>query len=218
MDTIDKINFFLAKKGVNGADLSRALDLSNSTYSQWNKKKNKPSKKLLPKIAKYLCVSVEDLLPDPDGQEVQLGELPTNNQNEIIVENIRRIATRKNTNISQIEKALGFANGTIGKWANGHKSPPYDKLSKIAEHLQVSMSELTVAPTIPAPSEHDPGIKNPPGYAGGEVDAREKVQAIIEAADADKIAALLRLFELTQKMDEKTLGKLVDFIRATTEK
>ena len=64
MDAIDKINFYLSKKGKNGADLSRALGLSNSIYSQWNTRKTKPSNVRLPVIAEYLGVSVEDLMPD----------------------------------------------------------------------------------------------------------------------------------------------------------
>lgn len=48
MDAIDKINFYLSKKGKNGADLSRALGLSNSIYSQWNTRKTKPSNVRLP--------------------------------------------------------------------------------------------------------------------------------------------------------------------------
>jgi transcriptional regulator with XRE-family HTH domain len=64
MDAIDKINFYLSKKGRNGADLSRALGLSNSIYSQWNTRKTKPSNVRLPVIAEYLGVSVEDIMPD----------------------------------------------------------------------------------------------------------------------------------------------------------
>ncbi len=64
MDTIDKINFYLSKIGKNGADMSRALGLSNSIYSQWNTRKSKPSKNRLPAIAEYLGVTVSDLLPD----------------------------------------------------------------------------------------------------------------------------------------------------------
>lgn len=64
MDAIDKINFYLSKKGKNGADLSRALGLSNSIYSQWNTRKTNPSNARLPAIAEYLGVSVEDIMPD----------------------------------------------------------------------------------------------------------------------------------------------------------
>lgn len=64
MDTIDKINYFLVKQNKTGADLSRALGLSNSVYSQWNTKKTKPRKSKLRAIAEYLGVTIEDLLPD----------------------------------------------------------------------------------------------------------------------------------------------------------
>lgn len=66
MDTIDKINYYLVKKGKTGADLSRALGLSNSIYSQWNKKKTKPKTSKLSVIAEYLGVSVADILPDDE--------------------------------------------------------------------------------------------------------------------------------------------------------
>ncbi len=66
MDTIDKINYYLVKQGKTGADLSRALGLSNSIYSQWNKKKTKPKTSKLSVIAEYLGVSVADLLPDDE--------------------------------------------------------------------------------------------------------------------------------------------------------
>lgn len=66
MDTIDKINYYLVKQGKTGADLSRALGLSNSIYSQWNKKKTKPKTSKLSVIAEYLGVSVADILSDDE--------------------------------------------------------------------------------------------------------------------------------------------------------
>lgn len=66
MRTIDKINYYLRIIGKNGADLSRALGLSNSIYSQWNKGKSKPSPQKLPAIAEFLGVSVADILPDDE--------------------------------------------------------------------------------------------------------------------------------------------------------
>lgn len=66
MRTIDKINYYLRIIGKNGADLSRALGLSNSIYSQWNTGKSKPSPQKLPVIAEFLGVSVADILPDDE--------------------------------------------------------------------------------------------------------------------------------------------------------
>lgn len=64
MDAIDKINVFLAQKGMTGADLERQIGVSNSVYSQWNTKSTKPSKKSLLKVADVLGVDVSELLPD----------------------------------------------------------------------------------------------------------------------------------------------------------
>lgn len=73
MEVIDRINLRLAEIGKTGAEMSRALQLSNSIYSQWNTKKTKPSKKTLVRVAEYLDVPVEYLLT---GKE-QKSQLPT---------------------------------------------------------------------------------------------------------------------------------------------
>lgn len=64
MNTIDKINYYLAKQGKNGAGLCAYLGVSNGVYSQWNTGRTSPRKSKLPLIAEYLGVTVEDLLPD----------------------------------------------------------------------------------------------------------------------------------------------------------
>lgn len=66
MLAIDKINLLLLKHGITGADLSRAIGVSNSVYSQWNTKATKPSKKNLKKIADYFGVDVSELLDDQE--------------------------------------------------------------------------------------------------------------------------------------------------------
>lgn len=69
MDSIDKINAILYAKGMSGADLERAIGVSNSVYSQWNKKITKPSKKSLKKVADVLGVDVSELRADSDEKE-----------------------------------------------------------------------------------------------------------------------------------------------------
>ena len=66
MDTIDKINYYLAKNKKAGADLCEFLGISSGVYSQWNTRRTKPRNSKLPAIAEYLGVSVSDLLPDMD--------------------------------------------------------------------------------------------------------------------------------------------------------
>lgn len=37
---------------------------------------------------------------------------------------------------------MKFANGTVGKWANGKRYPPKDKLLLVSDFLQISIEEL----------------------------------------------------------------------------
>lgn len=56
MDTIDRINLLLAKKEKTGADLNKAIGVSNAVYSQWNTRKSKPSKKVSRKLPSILIL------------------------------------------------------------------------------------------------------------------------------------------------------------------
>lgn len=69
MDSIDKINLFLAKMGMSGAELERKINVSNSVYSQWNTKATKPSKKSLAKVAAVLGIDVAEIMPDTEEQK-----------------------------------------------------------------------------------------------------------------------------------------------------
>ena len=52
-----------------------------------------------------------------------------------MVNRIRALCRSKNTSITKIEEELHFANGTIGKWKNGKRTPPLEKVILIAERL-----------------------------------------------------------------------------------
>lgn len=62
MDTIDKINILLKERGMTGAELSREIGVSSAVYSQWNKRRTRPSNKSILKIADYFCVPVSELV------------------------------------------------------------------------------------------------------------------------------------------------------------
>ena len=67
--------------------------------------------------------------------------MPT--QSEIIVDNIRQIAKHQNTNLKQIERDVGIGNGVIAKWAKASRMPRIDTLEAIAQHLGVTVADLT---------------------------------------------------------------------------
>lgn len=62
MDTIDRILELLGKKGVSGAEMSRACGFSNAVFSQWKNRKQNPSATKIAKMAEYFGVSVDYLL------------------------------------------------------------------------------------------------------------------------------------------------------------
>jgi transcriptional regulator with XRE-family HTH domain len=59
-----------------------------------------------------------------------------------LVEFIRVSCKSRNSSITKMEKDLSFANGTVGKWANGKRYPPKDKLLLVADFLQISIEDL----------------------------------------------------------------------------
>ena len=59
-----------------------------------------------------------------------------------LVEFIRATCKNQGSSITKMEKDLKFANGTIGKWANGKRYPPKDKLLLVSDFLRISIEEL----------------------------------------------------------------------------
>ena len=59
------------------------------------------------------------------------------------VDNIRLLCRQHGISIAELERELRFGNGTIAKWEKSKSSPPFDRLSKIAERLGVSVEELS---------------------------------------------------------------------------
>ena len=115
-----------------------------------------------------------------------------------LVEFIRVSCKSQNSSITKMEKDLKFANGTVGKWANGKRYPPKDKLLLVADFLQISIEELMgEAPEKkdkPTPSEeselnaHAKAIL----YKYEQLDPAQRVMfekmldAALEAAKGDK--------------------------------
>lgn len=109
--------------------------------------------------------------------------------NSEIVDAIRTAAKAQHTSIAQIEKSVGFANGTIGKWAKAPKSPPYAKLTAVATALGVPVTELT--------GETAPAAKKAPGINAEGLSAARK--ALLDAVDG-----------LTDEQCEKLLGIVLE--------
>lgn len=96
-----------------------------------------------------------------------------------LVEFIRVSCKNKNSSITKMEKDLNFANGTVGKWANGKRYPPKDKLSLVADFLQISIEELM----------GEPEQKEKPAPSGSELDAA--FSAVLDQLTAEELAEVL---------------------------
>lgn len=57
-----------------------------------------------------------------------------------IVENIKELCVENNMSIPKLEKELGFGNGAIYTWRKG--SPSIDKVRKVAEYFNVTVSKI----------------------------------------------------------------------------
>jgi len=58
-----------------------------------------------------------------------------------VVEAIKELCHQRKTSIAALERACGFANGSIRKWDKSSTS--YDRLQKVADYFGVSISDLT---------------------------------------------------------------------------
>ena len=53
---------------------------------------------------------------------------------------IKDLAVKKKISVAELERTLGFGNGSISKW--NKQSPSVDKLNKVADYFDVSVDYL----------------------------------------------------------------------------
>ena len=105
-----------------------------------------------------------------------------------LVEFIRVSCKNQGSSITKMEKDLKFANGTVGKWANGKRYPPKDKLLLVSDFLQISIEEL-----MGEEQKEKPSALETVSLSGLSPEDAELVRKIMAASDAKKnaIRALL---------------------------
>lgn len=105
-----------------------------------------------------------------------------------LVKFIRVSCKNQGSSITKMEKDLKFANGTVGKWANGKRYPPKDKLLLVSAFLQISIEEL-----MGEEQKEKPSTPETVSLSGLSPEDAELVQKILNASEAKKnaIRALL---------------------------
>lgn len=96
---------------------------------------------------------------------------------ETIVDRIRDLCRKNGTSITKIEMELGYANGTIGKWAKGKKPPPLEKVIDIAEKLNTSVKFLQTGEEQQESSNVD--VKLPEKYYKLSEENRQAIDKMI---------------------------------------
>ena len=109
-----------------------------------------------------------------------------------LVEFIRVSCKSQNSSITKMEKDLKFANGTVGKWANGKRYPPKDKLLLVADFLQISIEELM-----------------------GEAPKQKEKPNTLDGIELEKLSPARRaLLEALDGMDDENSMKIVRIAQA----
>jgi len=105
-----------------------------------------------------------------------------------LVKFIRVSCKNQGSSITKMEKDLKFANGTVGKWANGKRYPPKDKLLLVSDFLQISIEEL-----MGEEQKEKPSALETVSLSGLSPEDAELVRKIMAASDSKKnaIRALL---------------------------
>ena len=104
------------------------------------------------------------------------------------VDNIRQACKRKGITLAQLERKIGIGNGVIARWETQEKSPPYDRLVKIAAALDTTVEELSQN-TDPAPAESQSGI------TGKEWELVRLFRVLPEDLQSDVLAQLRGVLE-----------------------
>lgn len=113
-----------------------------------------------------------------------------------LVEFIRASCKNQGSSITKMEKDLKFANGTVGKWANGKRYPPKDKLLLVADFLQISIEELM---------GQEPAQKEKPNTLDGiELEKLSPARrALLEALDGMEDENIMKIVRIAQAVKKE---------------
>lgn len=64
----------------------------------------------------------------------------------MLYDNVKILCAEKNISVGQLEKELGFSNGSICKW--NENEPGIRKVQKVADYLQVPIEKLLEEPNL----------------------------------------------------------------------
>ena len=158
MNSVERVKKICKERKIPISKLEKDVGFANGYIGQL-KKGTFPDVRLA-LIAEYLGVSTQYLLTGEEKPAPKWDEMET------IVDRIRLLSKQKNTSITKIEEKLGYANGTIGKWAKAKRRPPLEKVIAIARELDTTAEYL-----LTGEQKKEPAHEGEPGNIGPNMKA-----------------------------------------------
>ena len=113
--------------------------------------------------------------------------------------NLKEIMTNHNKTQGDLVRDLSFRQATVSDWLNGKKYPRMDKIEKLANYFGISINDLLIQTSAPAPltlsQQEETLIKK---YRQLDADGREEIDDLLDV----KLAKLQRSAE----KEEENLG------------
>lgn len=108
-----------------------------------------------------------------------------------ISDRIRETCAQKGTSMYKLEKQLNLGNGTIGKWGKNGRQPTYDKVSAVADALDVSVDYLLTGEQKEKPDLHQETGLSP---------SKKKLLSLIDELSNEQCEKLFGIIEEAIKL------------------
>ena len=134
------IKKFLEEKYITTVSISDSLGLSNTVVSHWLRKRSRPNLLMVKKMAKFLGLSVNDILLGDENKNELLEEM--SKRYPLDSDKIRDFLRRENKTITSLCLAIGISNPVFSRWLSGKASPNLEMVQRISKELGLEESEL----------------------------------------------------------------------------
>lgn len=95
--------------------------------------------------------------------------------------NLKEIMTNHNKTQGDLVRDLSFRQATVSDWLNGKKYPRMDKIEKLANYFGISINDLLIQTSAPAPlslsQQEETLIKK---YRQLDADGKERVNYVLD--------------------------------------
>ncbi len=140
MSIVDRIKQAAQEQKVSITAMEKQLSLSPKSIYRWDR--SEPSISKVVAVANYLHVPLIWLATGSysDFSSPAINgtcEVMNDENHTSLLERIKKAALNQGLTIKDVERQLGFSNGTIGKWAKS--SPTIDRVMAVADLLHVSL-------------------------------------------------------------------------------